>query len=55
MLATKRLTWLISGILAALALAGCAGDPLGPGTIAKHYRRANPDLTSFATWLGLTN
>ena len=43
MLPTNRLTWFVSGVLASLVLAGCAGDPLGSGAIAKHYRHAKTE------------
>ena len=43
MLATKRLTGLLCIVGVALTFGGCAGDLLGPGTIAKHYRRAKSE------------
>lgn len=43
MLPTIRQTLIVSSALLALVLTGCAGDPLGPGTIARHYRHTKSD------------
>lgn len=42
MLPTRKMSLLLCGVLAIGLFTGCAGDPLGPGTIAKHYRQGKP-------------
>jgi hypothetical protein len=39
----NRLSCLVIGVAVSLLLGGCAADAIRTGTVARHYRHANPD------------